>query len=88
MLLASFCVSICTDCFAKSSSESLFTYTDIQGHNLFDIIVFFCVKHMVVLNQVHAYFSSPLAMATAVADGALDNIRTVRAFAMEEKELR
>lgn len=27
-------------------------------------------------------------MSTAVADEALSNIRTVRAFAMEEKELR
>ena len=27
-------------------------------------------------------------MATAVADEALSNIRTVRAFAMEDKELR
>ena len=36
---------------------------------------------------VHSTSFSQIAVATGVADEALGNVRTVRAFAMEEKEM-
>ena len=41
-----------------------------------------------LLRRLSRQAQAQVAEATAVADEALGNVRTVRAFAMEEKEIR